>query len=90
MGGLVHACLFVFMGLMMLNYLDYIKKLQENNYIEWDVKTITSGDYTIEFALEPEFFKTWVNKEFLKWAQKQKMRNNKEYVARVEAFRDWI
>ena len=58
------------MGLAILNYLDYIKKLQENKYIEWDLKTITSGDYTVEFALDHEFFKTWAKEEFLDWAQK--------------------
>ena len=44
-----------------------MKKIQENNYIEWDLKTITSADYSIEFDLDPQFFKTWVEKESHTW-----------------------
>ena len=25
--------------------------MQKNNYVDWDVKTVTAGDYTIEFDL---------------------------------------
>ena len=54
--GLTLACAAVFISLFSINYLDYVKKVQENNYIEWDVKTVTSGDYSIEFDITPEFF----------------------------------
>lgn len=47
------------MSLSIINYFDYIKKHQENKYIEWDVKTITSSDYTVEFALDAEMFDEW-------------------------------
>ena len=90
LSGLFYACLVVFMCLSILNYLDYIKKIQENKYIEWDLKTITSGDYTVEFSIDPFLFRAWTEKEFIPWAQKQRQENNKEYISRVEAFRDWI
>jgi len=51
--GLALACCAVFISLFTINFLDYVKKVQENNYIEWDVKTITAGDYTIEFDISP-------------------------------------
>jgi len=54
--GLVLACCAVFVSLFIINFLDYVKKIQENNYIEWDIKTVTAGDYTIEFDITPEFF----------------------------------
>ena len=57
--GLFYACLVVFMALSIINYLDYIKKIQENKYIEWDLKTITSGDYTVEFTVDPAMFRKW-------------------------------
>lgn len=57
--GLVLACAAVFIALFVVNYLDYIKKTQENNYVEWDVKTITAGDFTIEFDLSREFWQDW-------------------------------
>ena len=90
LSGLVYACLIVFLCLFMINYLDFIKKIQENKYIEWDAKTITSGDYTVEFSLDPTFFQTWVDKEFLNWASWKRREVNKEYISRTEAFRDWI
>lgn len=88
--GLSYACLVVFMCLFIISYLDYIKKLQENKYVEWDLKTITSGDYTVEFQLDPAFYQTWLEEEFISWVSKQHRESNIEYVSRVEAFRDWI
>ena len=54
------GCMAIFVALFVVNYLDYIKKMQENNYVEWDVKTITAGDYTIEFDIEPQFFEAFL------------------------------
>jgi len=54
--GLLAGCSAVFIALFVINYIDYIKKTQENNYVEWDIKTITAGDYAIEFDIQPEFF----------------------------------
>ena len=53
---LIIACGSVFMALFILNYLDYIQRMQENNYLEWDVKTLTSGDYTVECDIGPYFY----------------------------------
>ena len=47
------------MCLFMISHYDYIKKMEENHYIEWDLKTITSGDYTVVFELDPEFYREW-------------------------------
>ena len=38
-------------------------KMQEFSYVEWDVKTITAGDYTVEFDISPEFFEDWLDKK---------------------------
>ena len=57
----------VFIVLFIVMYLDYMKKIQENNYVEWDVKTITAGDYTVEFDISPDFFDDWLIKEYIKW-----------------------
>jgi hypothetical protein len=61
--GLVLGCAAVFIALFVVNYLDYIKKVQQNNYVEWDLKTITSGDFAIEFDLDPTFFSDYMDKE---------------------------
>ena len=65
--GLVLGCAAVFIALFVVNYLDYIKKTQENNYVEWDVKTITSGDFTIEFDINAAFFHDWKDKVKASW-----------------------
>lgn len=44
------------MTLFVINYLDFVKLLEDNNYIEWDVKTITSGDYTVEVNIGNDFY----------------------------------
>lgn len=33
-----------------------------SNLVDWDVKTLTAGDYTIEFPLEAEAYKNWKKK----------------------------
>ena len=50
--GLAYSCLIIFISLAILNYVDYIRQIQKNDYLEWDVKTITAGDYTVEFVLD--------------------------------------
>ena len=57
----------VFIALFVLNYIDYIKKIQENDYVEWDIKTITAGDYTIEFDITVDFYKDWESKKSSEW-----------------------
>ena len=43
-------------------YIDYIKSVEVNHYIEFDVKTITAGDYSIEFDILPETYERWKKK----------------------------
>jgi len=88
--GLIIGCTAVFLALFVVNYIDYIESIQQNMFIEWDVKTITAGDYTIEFDIEPEFFKKWVNTTYAKFCVKQNQEKKIKYVSRVEAFRDWF
>lgn len=38
--------------------------VEANNYIEWDVQTITAADYTVEFELNPEMFSAFKNKYY--------------------------
>ena len=88
--GLAAGCTCVALALYALNYFDYIKKDQENQYLEWDVKTITAGDYTVEFDIPPEFFERWADRGYMKFVGKQHRERRKYYIAKVDAFRDWI
>ena len=42
-----------------LVYYDYTGSVQELRYIDWDVATITAGDYSIEFNLDSKSYKRW-------------------------------
>ena len=57
--GLMTGCLAVFVYLYTLVYFDYIKTVETNKYVDWDVKTITAGDYTVEFDLDPDTYEHW-------------------------------
>ena len=83
------GCVAVFVALFVLNYIDYIKKVQENDYVEWDIKTITAGDYTIEFDITVDFYRDWLDNKSSEWIA-QKEAEGVKYTAMVEAFRDWI
>jgi hypothetical protein len=50
--GLLIGCISVFTYLFVLVYLDYIKCVQMNKYVEFDVDTITAGDYSVCFDLD--------------------------------------
>ena len=54
--GLVIGCIFISVALFTLVYLDYIRQIAKNNFVEWDVKTVTSGDYSVEFDISKEFY----------------------------------
>lgn len=50
------GCLFVGISLFVTVYLDYVRQVAKNNFVEHDVKTVTAGDYSIEFDITPEFY----------------------------------
>lgn len=40
--------------------IDYMRSYFRNSYIEWDVKTITAGDYTIEMNIPEDMWDTYL------------------------------
>ena len=36
--------------------------MEENNYVAWDVATITAADYSVEFEIDPEMYAQFKNK----------------------------
>ena len=32
--------------------------------LEWDVSTITAGDYTVEFTIDESSYKTWLDQKY--------------------------
>ena len=64
------ACSVTFVALFVVNYLDYIQRLQEINYIEWDIKTLTSGDYTVSVEIDEKFYNDYKKEKSEKWLKK--------------------
>jgi len=59
--GLIASCLAVAIGLYCVVFFDYTKQISINEFLEHDVKTVTAGDYTVEFKISTEFFDSWEN-----------------------------
>lgn len=58
--GLGIASLAVLIYCYTIIYFDYIRAVEKNMYLDFDIQTITAGDYTVEFDMPPqsyEYFK---------------------------------
>lgn len=65
----------------MLVYINYIGVVSKHDFVEWDLQTITAGDYTIEFDISAEFYEKFVIVHGPKKPENASM---------GEHFRDWI
>lgn len=57
-----------------------MKSVFKNAFIEWDVKTITAGDYSCELDIPEEMWNTFLKEKYEPMSNKTK----------VAAFRDYI
>ena len=51
----------VFVALFFVTYIDYIKSIFKSSAIEWDVKTITAGDYSVEIKITHSMYRQFQN-----------------------------
>jgi len=70
----------VFIALFFVVYVDYMRSVFKNLFVEWDVKTITAGDYTVELDIAETMWKEFIEKKYDPLCGKTK----------IEAFRDYI
>jgi hypothetical protein len=54
----------VFIALFFVVFVDYISSVFKNSFIEWDVKTITAGDYSCELDISAAMWKTFVDNHY--------------------------
>ena len=47
--GLFVSCVTVFVVFFSITYIEYIKSVQQFKYVDFDFKTLTAADYTMEF-----------------------------------------
>ena len=57
--GLTIASMGVFIALFFVVYVDYLRATFKNLNIEWDVKTITAGDYSVEVEITDKMWKKY-------------------------------
>ena len=57
--GLLIACIAVFIYQFVSVYFDFVKCWQQQRFVEFDVKTITAGDYSVEFDLDHEIYENF-------------------------------
>ena len=60
--GLTISCVGVWIYLFVHVTIEYIKSIQSNSYVEWDVKTCSAADYTVEFRIHPEMYEYFQEK----------------------------
>lgn len=51
----------VFISLFFVVYVDYLRSTFKNLNIEWDVKTITAGDYSVELDISDKMWHNFLN-----------------------------
>ena len=57
--GLIVSAGGVFVYMYSQIYFDYIARVQQNKYVDYDVRTITAGDYSVEFKISKEQYEYW-------------------------------
>lgn len=60
--GLGISCMGVWIYLFVHCTIEYIKSVQGNAYVEYDVKTTSAADYTLEFKIYPEMYEYFQEK----------------------------
>lgn len=51
----------VFISLFFVSFIDYLKSIFKNTAVEWDVKTITAGDYTVEVQITKNMWRSYIS-----------------------------
>lgn len=62
--GLYVASIGVFIALFFVIFVDYISSVFKNSFIEWDVKTITAGDYSCELDIPKAMWDTFIKEKY--------------------------
>lgn len=58
--GLFIGCVGVFVALFFISFIDYMRSVFKSTAVEWDVKTITAGDYSVEMPISRAMWNTFL------------------------------
>ena len=59
--GLVVSCITVFVIFFSITYIEYIRGVQQFKYVDFDYKTLTAADYTVEFTITKNMWSKFLN-----------------------------
>ncbi len=54
----------VFIAMFFIIFIDYLRSMFKNQYIEWDVKTITAGDYSVELNISEDMWNNFIKDHY--------------------------
>jgi len=78
------SCLGVLMVLVYLTVLYFFKRSSDLNQMEWDIQTITPGDYTSQFEITAKAFKFFMEQQYPRFQQR------KSDISITEALKSYI
>ncbi|CDW71360.1 UNKNOWN [Stylonychia lemnae] len=78
--GLIVGCIGIFISLFFLVYVDYLNGIFKNLYIEWDVNTVTAGDYSVELDISEKMWKNFIEKIYNPNYKSTKLYQFKKYL----------
>ena len=78
--GLFIGCMGVFVALFFVVYIDYLRSTFKNTFIEWDVKTITAGDYSVELDITENMYKNFLDNHYDALSGKTKIAALRDYL----------
>ena len=59
--GLLVSCVTVFIVFFSITYIEYIKSVQQFKYVDFDYKTLTAADYTVEFQISKKMWQNFLH-----------------------------
>ena len=51
----------IFIALFFVSFINYLKSVFKITAVEWDVKTITAGDYSVEVQITKRMWQKFLN-----------------------------
>lgn len=66
---MVISCVSVFVAMLYLTSIYYLKQNSKLTNIEWDVATVTAGDFSVEYTITPDMYSEFIEVYFSKEPQ---------------------
>lgn len=80
--GLAMSSLIVFGALIYMLIIDYVRRIAKLDFVTWDVKTVSAGDYTVEYEISQEAWDHFLATEYanIEGCKRSKARELRKYM----------